>query len=696
MQIDSVTRLLKSEDTLTWLSLNTLQLLVLVIVIVSASLLLAYLHALHKHKLLIIENQKKLEAEIVTQTEALRCANDWLLTEVAERKQAQDRLTIQESHLRTLVDNLPNPVWLKSIDGVYLLCNKAVEKLLNLKESEIIGKTLADFSDKELASALKEHEQMALATTEAIRNEISLFVPIYNEHRLIDIVKIAVRDAEGKALSILAISRDITEQKQLERTLHLAKKTAEEATHAKTLFLANMSHEIRTPLNAILGYSQLLTHDPSLSTQQHERIGAILSAGQRLLHLINDILDLTKIEAGALHLRSDYFDLHQEMRDVILLMKNKAVAKGLSFNDKVELPSPAIIKSDRQKIGQIILNLLGNAIKFTSAGDILFNVKEDAGNIHFTIEDTGSGISAAEMQKLFTAFQQGKAGETMGGTGLGLVISKHLAVSLGGDLVLKSKLDEGTHAHLFLPLNIEYNTTQQLRSSVGGAQVSPDYSCTVLVVEDDADSRDVLVSLLRSSGCTVSEAVNGDEGLKLALTNVFDIVFTDIRMPIMTGTEMLLALRTHITQEVLPVVAVSASSLEHERSFYLAQGFDDFIGKPYEFRDVYSALAALTKAQLIFSEESTVPLTNNIPEKIIWQEQTELATLAHQLQRFGEALHSGDLGTSRSLFAEIQAAQIGNLAYQQLQNAMRQYDLALAETILTALLVEIKKLLPGF
>jgi two-component system, OmpR family, aerobic respiration control sensor histidine kinase ArcB len=692
---NKIKNFLGSEDIFSWLLPSSLQLFVLLIGIVIISLLSAYLSALHKHELLIIENQKKLEAEVLAQTEALRCANDWLLAEVAERKHAQDRLTIQESHLRTLLDNLPNPVWLKSIDGVYLHCNKAVEKLLNLKESEIIGKTSADFSDKELSNTLKQHEELALQTNEAIRNEVSLFVPIYNEHRLIDIVKVAVRDADGKPLSILAISHDITEQKRIERTLHLAKQTAEAATNAKTLFLANMSHEIRTPLNAILGYSQLLTTDQSLTTQQHERISAILGAGQRLLHLINDILDLTKIEAGALHLRSDYFDLHQEMHDVISLIKNKAVAKGLSFNYKVELPSPAIVKSDQQKIGQVLLNLLGNAIKFTNAGDVLFSVKEDSGNIHFHIEDTGSGISTTEMQKLFIAFQQGKAGETMGGTGLGLVISKHLAMNLGGNLELKSSLDKGTHAHLFLPLNIEQHRAQPLRSPRGSVKIAQDYSCSVLVVEDDADSRDVLTSLLRNSGCSVSEAENGDEGLRLALANKFDIIFTDIRMPIMTGIEMLSAIRAHITKDALPVVAVSASSLEHERSFYLAQGFDDFIGKPYEFNEVYSALANLTKAHLVFSDENPVAPTEHIQEKMNWQEQKNLPILAQQLKLLGDALHSGDLGKSKSLYAELHVKQIGNLAYQQLQNAIRHYDLALAEKILTVLLAEMAAIDPS-
>jgi two-component system, OmpR family, aerobic respiration control sensor histidine kinase ArcB len=684
-----------SEDITSWLMPSKLQILVFIAGVLIMSLLSAYLNVLHRHELANIENQKKLQAEVISQTEALRSANDWLLTEIEERKVIQEQLATKENHLRILVDNIPDPIWLKTPDGVYLSCNKAVEKLLNLNERDIVGRKLDAIIGGATAEALIAIDQLALNSNKAVRRETPLFVPTLNEIRYFDMIKIAVRDSDNKPVSILAISRDITEKKQVEDALQLAKKAAEDATHAKSLFLANMSHEIRTPLNAVIGYSQLLTSDQSLSDQQRERISAILGAGQRLLGLINDILDLSKIEAGALHLRSEFFDLYQEMQDVISLVKNKAIAKGLSFNAKIDLPNPAIVKSDQQKIGQIVLNLLGNAVKFTNAGDIVFGVREESGVIHFTIQDTGTGISSEEMQNLFTAFRQGKAGELMGGTGLGLVISKHIAVNLGGDLVLNSTLDKGTHAHLFLPLEIQTNATKSLQSSFEKVKIAPDSSCSVLVVEDDSDSRIVLVSLLRDSGCTVTEAINGEEGLQQVLTNTFDIVFTDIRMPVMQGDDMLLALRKQVARESLPVVAVSASSLEHERSFYLRQGFDEFVGKPYEFKHIYSVLAKLTKATFIFSNPTSQSSENLVSEKIVWKEQSDLLALADQLKIFCSALQSGDLGKSKSLFIGIQARAIGGVAHRQLSDAMKQYDLALAEKIVAELLNEMAKIEPS-
>lgn len=804
--------------TLPWFVPGLFQLAVLIIGIALTLSLTAYLQAMHKHDLLIVENQKQLKIEIKNQTDALHSANDWLLKEIDDRRKTQEQLKQQESHLRTLVDNIPDPVWFKSNEGVYLSCNKAVEKMFNRSASDIVNRRPDDFIATQLAQDLRLQEELALASNQAVRKEFWIFIPQYNRHRLMDIIKIAVRDEQNNSLGILGISRDITdqyelidelekfkqfaeyasegfgiitltantlymnpsmnkmlngsreqnnykenfidyyppdiqqyfqehvlpsvllsghwhgelaathadgsrfptketffiirddqgkpiylgdvmsdisEQKKIESALQLAKEVAEEATQAKSRFLANMSHEIRTPLNAVLGYSQLLMSDQKLSQQQHERMKSILNAGQRLLHLINDVLDLSKIEAGALHLRNDYFDLTQELQDIIALMSTKASNKGLNLRCDIQLPSPAIVKSDRQKIGQIILNLLGNAIKFTLAGDVSFTVTMEANRVHFSIVDTGPGIAPNELQQLFSAFKQGKAGQDSGGTGLGLVISKNIAEHLGGSLVLESALGQGTQAHLRLPLTLEHNAEINLQNQTVDIKIAPDSSCRVLVVEDDEASRDVLVNLLQDIGCKVYTANNGEEGFNQALAQKPDIVFTDIRMPLLSGTEMLQKLRNHVSRSALPIIAVSASSLEHERTFYLGKGFHDFIGKPYQFSDIHNALSNFTSAKFISTGQTMQSHAEDSTDTVSWKERPDITELVTRLNLLKAALQAGEMATSKKLFASHSPQELGKITHQQLFKAIRQYDLVLAEKILGDLLNEINAAIPS-
>lgn len=808
--------LCSQKNIATWFIPNKTQYTILIIGFLMVYLLSAYLQALYRQDQLIIENQTRLQDEIDVQTKALISANEWLLKEIEEKRITQEQLKASEAHMRTLLDNIPDPIWFKSNEGVYLSFNKAVSELFYRTEKEVSGKTAGDYVDKELEATVKNFEQTVLKSTQAVRQNLWMHIPSKNQNRLMDTIKVAMRDENQNPIGILSIARDITEQqqlidelekfkrfaeyasegfsimtlsaetlymnrsmqkmllsdqrkthnnffsyfpddlqaqwrdhifpylllngywqgelaalrvdgsrfptketffiirddkgqpiyigevmsdisdqKQVEASLQLAKEAAEEATRAKSRFLANMSHEIRTPLNAILGYSQLLIGDNYLSAQQRERLHAILNAGQRLLHLINDILDLSKIEAGALHFRKDYFDLRQELNDIIALMRSKAIAKGLNLNYDIQLPTPTIVKSDRQKIGQIILNLLGNAIKFTNSGDVNLNVHADNHNILFTITDTGPGISAQELESLFAAFRQGKSGEEFGGTGLGLVISKHIAENLGGEITLTSEPGKGTRAHLRLPLTIEQNADIDKTSLIAQAKLAEGCHCKVLVIEDDPASRDLLVNLLKDIGCETFSAINGKEGLQQAIAQKPDIIFTDIRMPELSGTDMLKALRNTYAKNELPVIAVSASSLEHERNFYLGEGFHEFIGKPYQFSDIYSALQNFAGVQFITTVNMTAPETSDEPERADWHNPADLAILYRQLETLKIALNTGDMNASKKLFAQQSIQTLGKESYQKINNALRQYDLVLAEQFLDGLLAEISTLIAG-
>jgi CheY-like chemotaxis protein len=436
-----------------------------------------------------------------------------------------------------------------------------------------------------------------------------------------------------------------------------------------------MSHEIRTPLNAVLGYTQLLMRDQQISGSQRERLQFILTASQRLLSLINDILDLSKIESGAMNLRQDYFDIHQEIAEIKSIIAERTQAKHLELRVQINLPSPSIVKGDRQKLGQILLNLLGNAVKFTHHGYVSLSVTRDKDTVEFLITDTGPGIAPQELEQLFAAFRQGQAGEDSGGTGLGLVLSRHLAQGMSGSLELSSQLGEGTQARLRLPWPIERLSLPDVSNHVQIAHLSEGSHCQALVVEDDQASCDVLFNLLEQIGCTTFAASNGREGLARCAEQYFDIIFTDIRMPDINGLEMLRQLRANPSYQNTPIIAVSASSLDHERTYYLTQGFQDFIGKPYSFDDIFSALIRHTKAQ--FETQSSVDISTREQQP----ETVDITPVLPALKQIQAAAASGDMSNCKKMVADLAPELVGNSRYLELLGAIKHYDLERAEEL---------------
>ncbi|HNG81797.1 MAG TPA: ATP-binding protein, partial [Burkholderiaceae bacterium] len=415
------------------------------------------------------------------------------------------------------------------------------------------------------------------------------------------------------------LNAELRERVLLERALRDASGRAEAANQAKSMFLANMSHEIRTPLNAVIGYAQLLHEDERLPAQARERIQAIDAAGRRLLQLINDVLDLSKIEAGNASVDSEVFELGRELQDLTRLMRQRAESKGLALSLLLDQPQPCWVRSDRHKLGQILLNLLGNAIKFTPEGRVQLHAHFEpgpsdgsgepggeggAGRWVAEIEDSGPGIDEAEQHTLFEPFRQGRSGRAQGGTGLGLALSRRLAQALGGELTLTSPPGRGTCVRLVLPLTRlappagpppEQTPRLRVRLREGARP------CHLLVVEDDPDSRAILVQTLAALGAEVAQARQGLEALAVLERQPVDLVFTDIRMPELDGLDLLRRIRQR-WGAALPVVAVSASNLEHERRFYIGEGFQDFVGKPYDLQQIHRLLLQYLPGQ--WTEES--------------------------------------------------------------------------------------------
>jgi len=384
---------------------------------------------------------------------------------------------------------------------------------------------------------------------------------------------------------------------QLQTDLLEARRGAEAASQAKSVFLANMSHEIRTPMNAILGYAQILAEDEGLSELQRKAVSTIDTSGQHLLALINDILDLSKIEAGREDLHEEDFDVTDLVRDLGTLFEFRCRDKGLAWKlDNVA--GPLFVHGDMQKLRQVLINLLGNAAKFTSKGAVSLLVRLDGdgeNGIEFRVSDSGPGIVPERQQAIFDPFQQESIGLQQGGTGLGLAISRRHAALMGGTIELASSTEHGSTFVLRLPLR-RADDPALIRESViwdRPCRVTPPQSVAVLVVDDVDSNRDILSHVLSVLETDVDVADSGAMALECVAARQPDIAFIDIGMPQMTGVELLQALQAAHGMGAFKTVAISASTLAHEQASYLAAGFDAFIGKPFRREQICACLADL-------------------------------------------------------------------------------------------------------
>jgi PAS domain S-box-containing protein len=482
-----------------------------------------------------------------------------------------------------------------------------------------------------------------------------------------------LRDEQGHERAVAMTMTDISERRRFEAELADARDRAEAANRAKSVFLANMSHEIRTPLNAVLGYAQLLREQPDLGEASRHQVASILGGGQRLLRLINDVLDLSKIEAGALQLRNERFDLPQELAEALRLMAERARHADVALVTNLDLPPTLPIMGDRGKLGQVLLNLLGNALKFTPPGGsvTLTAGLRDETHLTLSIRDTGPGIAPAELQQLFTPFVQGSTGLRQGGTGLGLVLSRNLLRAMGGELSLSSELGGGTEAHVELPLQrvTEEMPTPTADASVlaAGWRLAVPGSVRVLVAEDDPDSRAVLCALLSRIGCQVMAGENGAEALALSTHEDVDLVLTDLRMPVLDGVGLMQALRDDPRRRAWPVVAVTASSMEHEREVYLDMGFSDYIPKPYEFVSILQVLRDRAGAHLVPPAGSDEGPPASAPSATVAGGGAAWAELIGWAQ-------DGDVAALRAALQGAAGATLPTPVRAEAQSALARYD----------------------
>ncbi len=394
-------------------------------------------------------------------------------------------------------------------------------------------------------------------------------------------------------LSLSTLNSDLEAKVALRtKELSVEKQKAEQASQAKSQFLANMSHEIRTPMNAILGFTQLLIRAPEASEAQKETLFKIDKAGNHLMEIINDVLEISKIEAGAMELKISAFDLGALLEDVGQMFSFRCEQKSLKWQFINQLEQHLPVYGDQGKLRQVLINLLGNAVKFTDSGFVRMTLSQSSPHVYqLEVKDSGPGMSTTELDNLFTNFAQGKAGMDKGGTGLGLAISDKQVELMDGKVVVESQLGQGSTFMLTIPLEPCLEGVESVKPpEVQNIRLKPGQIYKALVVDDIEANRDVLGRLLQEINIDVFYAVDGKEAIEKIKNMTFDIVFMDILMPVMRGDEAIDVIRKEVNQPALVCVAISAFSLAHEIQYYIDLGFDVFIPKPFLFSDIYNCL----------------------------------------------------------------------------------------------------------
>ncbi|MBE9184078.1 PAS domain S-box protein [Microcoleus sp. LEGE 07076] len=543
------------------------------------------------------------------------------LMDITPRKLAEIALAESEEKYRHLVETSQDIIWSCDAQGRLTFVNQAVKQIYGYDPEEMLGCSFGDFLAPAQIDRNRELQQRLL-TGDAVFQYESIVLGKHGRPIDVNTKAIARLDADGNITGTTGTASDITERKQAEIALQQAKEEADRANRAKSEFLSNMSHELRTPLNAILGFTQLLARSTVLDADEQQYLGIISRSGEHLLALINNILQMSKIEVGLVTLNNSTFDLHRMLKNAEQMLKLPAEKKGLQliFDSTPDLPQ--YVETDESKLRQVLINVVGNAIKFTAEGGVNLRVKhellsnKDSGDIPrsenccllFEVEDTGSGISAQEMDNLFKPFVQTESGrKAQEGTGLGLPISQQFVQLMGGEMTVTSSVGKGSifrfDVKVSLPNAVEIQVAQTARLVVGLEPGQPEYR--ILAVDDRLESRLLLVRMLASLGFAVRDAENGVEAVEIWSSWEPHLIWMDMRMPVMDGYEATKQIKAHLKGQATVIIALTASAFDEERSVILSAGCDDFVAKPFREEVILEKMAKYLGVRYVYDRAAS-------------------------------------------------------------------------------------------
>jgi PAS domain S-box-containing protein len=601
-------------------------------------------------------------------------------SDITERKNGEKALLESETRMRLITDSAQDAILMMDNEGFISYWNPAAERIFGYSNDEAIGQNLHAFivparyhqaHHSAFPAFLKTGEGAAVGKTldlEAIHKggaEIAIQLSLSG----------ILINNQWHALGII---RDVTDQKKTAQALLKAKQEAETANKFKSIFLANMSHEIRTPLNAIIGFSQIMNRDKQLTDSQKEYNRSIIRAGEHLLALINDILELSKIEAGRITLNPVNVDLHSLLDDLHLIFKERARSKNLQFLFEKSTDLPRYVVVDEGKLRQIYVNLIGNALKFTDEGGVAVRTRIDKISAEISrlvveIQDSGPGILEEEIDQLFKHFHQTSSGISKGsGTGLGLALSRELALLMGGNISAASEVGKGSV--FTFQVELKEGTSETLKSNSSPGVIRIDHegdSYRILVVDDKQENLAVAVTLLQMVGFETKEAINGADAISKFNDWNPDVILMDMRMPVMDGYEATRQIKLTAKGKNTPIIALTASTFEDELKKIDSFGLQGYIRKPFREDELFNTIGQILGIKYIYEDEI-------IGSQLVYQNAIgsiipDLQSLPHNLlTEMREALSVADLDLFIELLKSLENDNSG--LTMQLLNYANNYD----------------------
>lgn len=617
------------------------------------------------------------------------------VNEELEDRVSQRTRELQESQqlLQLVMDTIPQSIFWKDRDFRFLGCNESFLLTTGLDSAEeLIGKTDYDMPWSAEADWYRQCDQQIMETQVP---ELALVEPLPQADGgtiWLETNKAPFYDSEGDLIGVLGTFHDITQRKRAEEALQtlnqelkLAKEAADAANRAKSEFLANMSHELRTPLNGILGYAQILKRDRQFLPHHRQALETIHQSGEHLLTLINDILDIAKIEARKLEL--DTQDVHFPcfLENIVKIMQMQAQSKHLQLSYQPSEHLPKGIRADEKRLRQVLLNLLSNAIKFTDQGQVTLSVEIEPKSLQqvilkFAIADTGIGIAPAQLEQIFYPFEQvGELHRRAEGTGLGLSISRQLIDLMGGTLQVESHLEQGTTFWFTAPFSLsnQFIPTQVAFGPIVGYTGA---RRRLLIVDDSLINRSVLVSMLDPLGFDLRLAQDGQDGLNQALEYQPDLILTDLVMPNLDGWAMIKEIRQHSDLQETPIFAISANVQAVDQLQSQSAGCDAFIPKPIDELVLFSLMAEYLQLEWQFesmpsdqSDETVVAPVTAVPPQDDLQKLYQLAILGNMTQLRHRASHLAQTQPQFLSFAERLITLAQNFEDEQIMAILQQY-----------------------